>query len=88
MPKVKSYTTFYVQFIYTRVSYNDHTKCAQISDVYELHKAKRRIKFDLPVMIAFFVYAYAKQRLLEFFYDFLARVMKPADFELIEMDTG
>lgn len=46
------------------------------------------MKFDLPVLIAFFVYSYAKLRLLEFYYDFLVKVLDPADFQLIEMDTG
>lgn len=61
---------------------------SDVSDVYELHKAKKKIRFDLPVLIAFFVYSYAKLRMLQFYYDFLIKVLDPSDFELVEMDTG
>lgn len=50
--------------------------------------AKKKIKFDLPVFVAFFVYSYAKLRMLEFYYDFLDRVLPREAFEMIEMDTG
>lgn len=50
--------------------------------------AKKVIKFNLPVLIAFFVYSYAKLRMLEFYYDFLDRILPRTAFEMVEMDTG
>ena len=44
---------------------------------------KRKIIWDLPLQIGFFVYQYAKLRMLEFHYDFIER----ADYQLLEMDT-
>ena len=49
---------------------------------------KTKVTFDLPVLVAFFVYSYAKQRMLEFYYDFLDEVLEREDFEMLEMDTG
>jgi hypothetical protein len=59
-----------------------------LSGIYEVSTKKQQITFDLPVLVAFFVYSYAKLRMLEFYYDFLDRVLDRADFQLIEMDTG
>lgn len=53
-----------------------------------MSKIKTTVKYDLPVLIAFFVYSYAKLRLLEFYYDFLVKVLDNSDFQLVEMDTG
>lgn len=50
--------------------------------------AKKKVKLNLPVLVAFFVYSYAKLRILEFYYDFLDRVLPREAFEMIEMDTG
>lgn len=36
--------------------------------VYEIKSAKKRVKLDLPIQIGFFVYQYAKLRMLEFYY--------------------
>jgi hypothetical protein len=58
------------------------------SDVYEVSKKKNKIVNDLPILVAYFVYSYAKLRMLQFYYDFLDQVLDRADFELIEMDTG
>jgi hypothetical protein len=58
------------------------------SDVYEVSKKKTEIVNDLPILVAYFVYSYAKLRMLQFYYDFIDRVLDRADFELIEMDTG
>ena len=48
---------------------------------------KKTIKFDLPLQIAFFVYQYAKQRMLEFYYDFMMKFVDRSDFEYLAMDT-
>lgn len=58
------------------------------SGVYEVTRVKNKITFDLPVLVAFFVYSYAKERMLTFYYDFLDKVLDREDFEMIEMDTG
>ena len=60
----------------------------EINDgVYEIKSAKKRIKMNLPVQIGFFVYNYAKLRMLEFYYHCIDRFVDRADFELLEMDT-
>lgn len=63
------------------------TKNGNISDVYEVHMAKRTVTYKLPTNIAFFVYSYAKLRMLQFYYDFLYAVLPFNSFELLEMDT-
>jgi hypothetical protein len=59
-----------------------------VSGVYEVSCKKTKINNDLPILVAYFVYSYAKLRMLQFYYDFLDKVVDRADFELIEMDTG
>ena len=49
---------------------------------------KKRINHNLPVQIGFFVYSYAKLRMLEFFYDVIDRFISRDDYNLLEMDTG
>ena len=56
-------------------------------DMTEVEMAKRIVKWGLPLQIGFFVYQYAKLRMLEFFYDCLVKYVDKADFELCEMDT-
>ncbi|BFZ13860.1 hypothetical protein BsWGS_16899 [Bradybaena similaris] len=55
--------------------------------VFEVETLKQKIRWDLPLQIGFFVYQYAKLRMLEFYYDFLAKFVDKADFQLCEMDT-
>ena len=41
----------------------------ELSDeVFELKMYKKKIKCDLPIQIGFFVFTYAKLRMLEFYY--------------------
>ena len=42
-------------------------------DAYEITSSKARVTYDLPHHIGFFVYQYAKLRMLEFYYDFVDR---------------
>ena len=49
--------------------------------------AKKVIVQDLPLHIGFFVYQYAKMKMLEFYYDVIHTFVDTKDFELIEMDT-
>ena len=55
--------------------------------VYELKSSKKKLKMNLPIQIGFFVYQYAKLRMLEFFYHCVDRFVYRSDFELLEMDT-
>ncbi|XP_038067357.1 uncharacterized protein LOC119737233 [Patiria miniata] len=56
-------------------------------DVYEVDMAKKMIRLNLPLQIGFFVYQFAKLRMLEFYYDFLIKFVHPSDFQMCEMDT-
>ena len=56
-------------------------------DIYEVEMLKKNILWDLPVQIGFFVYQYAKLRMLQFYYDFLDRFIDRSDFQLCETDT-
>ena len=56
-------------------------------DTYEVESSKKKIKLDLPLQVGFFVYQYAKLRMLQFYYDFLDKYMHRSDFEYCEMDT-
>ena len=38
-------------------------------DTYEVESCKKNIKLNLPSQIGFFVYRYAKLRMLQFYYD-------------------
>ena len=42
-------------------------------DAYEITSSKARVIYDLPHYIGFFVYQYAKLRMLQFYYDFVDR---------------
>ena len=42
-------------------------------DAYEITSSKARVIYDLPHHVGFFVYQYAKLRMLEFYYDFVDR---------------
>ena len=48
--------------------------------------AKKTLTFNLPCQIGFFVYCYAKLRMLEWYYDFLDVFVDRSSFEYIKMD--
>ena len=56
-------------------------------DVYEITSNKARLTYDLPLHIGFFVYQYAKLRMLQFYYDFIDRYVDRSLFQYCEMDT-
>ena len=56
-------------------------------DTYEVESCKKTIKLNLPSQVGFFVYQYAKLRMLQFYYDFLDKYLERADFQMCEMDT-
>ena len=41
---------------------------------------------NLPFQVGFFVYQYAKLRMLQFYYDFFDKYLDRADFQTCEMD--
>ena len=55
--------------------------------IYEITMAKRKIVHDEPLSVGFAVLNNGKQRMLEFRYNFLGRIMRPRSFCAIEMDT-
>ena len=56
-------------------------------DVDEVEMAKAHVKWYLPLQIGYFVYQYAKLRMLEFYYDCIDKYIDRKDFQLCEMDT-
>ena len=56
-------------------------------DTYEVESCKKTINLNLPIQVGFFVYQYAKLRMLQFYYDFLDKYLERADFQMCEMDT-
>ena len=56
-------------------------------DTYEVESCKKTIKLNLPIQVGFFVYQYAKLRMLQFYYEFLDKYLDHTDFQMCEMDT-
>ena len=56
-------------------------------DMYEFEMSKKVITYDLPLHIGFFVYQYAKLRMLAFYYDFLDKYLDRHHYQYVEMDT-
>ena len=57
-------------------------------DLFEIESAKKKITLNLPIYLGYFILQYAKQRMLEFYYDFLCKYVRREDFSYLEMDTG
>ena len=56
-------------------------------DTYEVASCKKTTNLNLPIQVGFFVYQYAKLRMLQFYYDFLDKYLDRSDFQMCEMDT-
>lgn len=56
-------------------------------EVFEVEMAKSTVRWNLPLQIGFFVYQYAKLRMLEFHFDFVDKFVSRSDYQLCEMDT-
>ena len=56
-------------------------------DAYEIEMNKSVVKYTLPLHIGFFVYQYAKLRMLQFYYDFVDRYVERPLFQYCEKDT-
>ena len=60
----------------------------ELSDeVFELKMCKKKIKCDLPIQMGFFVFTYAKLRILEFYYHCIDAYLDRRVFQYLEMDT-
>ena len=57
------------------------------ADAYEIELNKQVVKYTLPLHIGFFVYQYAKLRMLQVYYDFVDRYVERPLFQYCEMDT-
>lgn len=56
-------------------------------DLIEVEMNNKTVKWGLPLQIGFFVYQYAKLKMLSFYFDCLLHFIDEKDFELCEMDT-
>ena len=56
-------------------------------DAYEIEMNKSVVNYTLPLHFGFFVYQYAKLRMLQFYYDFVDRYIERPLFQYCEMDT-
>ncbi|CAH3132563.1 unnamed protein product [Porites lobata] len=56
-------------------------------NTYEVQSCKKTVKLNLPMQIGFFVYQYAKLRMLQFYFDFMDKYLDRSDFQYCEMDT-
>ena len=54
---------------------------------YEVESTKKMLSMKLPLQIGFFVYQYAKLRILQFYYQCLDAHLDRKDFQLMQMDT-
>jgi hypothetical protein len=54
---------------------------------FEIEKYKRTVYQNLPIAVACAVYALAKLKMAQFYYDFLDKYIDREDFQLIEGDT-
>jgi G:T-mismatch repair DNA endonuclease (very short patch repair protein) len=54
---------------------------------YEVAMDKRKIKLDLPLTVALFVYSYAKLRMLQYVYDFMKRYFRSGSYQIVCSDT-
>ena len=57
-------------------------------NAYEVEMSKRVVKYTRPLHIWFFVYQYAKLRMLQFYYDFIDIYVERPLFQYCEMDTN
>ncbi|KAK7093429.1 hypothetical protein V1264_007188 [Littorina saxatilis] len=56
-------------------------------DLVEVESTKATVRWNLPNVIGFFVYQYAKLRMLDFHYEVIDKFMDRSDYQLAEMDT-
>ena len=68
---------------------NKHFRQLEVvtDNAYEIEMSKGVVTYTLPLYIGFFVYQYAKLRMLQFYYDFVNRYVERPLFQYCEMDT-
>lgn len=60
------------EFVSTHTSKREFVKSEKVGDgFYEITNNKRRVLHHLPTAIGFFVYNYAKKKMLELYYDMM-----------------
>jgi len=57
------------------------------TDLDEVELAKAKINWNLPIQIGFFVYQYAKLRMLRFYYECVDKFIARENIQLCQMDT-
>ena len=91
LEKSKHTTTTYVHDIHKAKLLINNPRFMQCTDMgdgyYEMQMRKYAINYDLPVQLGFFILAYAKLRMLQFYYDFLDHYISRDHFQLAQMDT-
>ena len=61
---------------------------AYLDTTLQVTSKKKSIRHNLPIQIGFFVYQYAKLRMLAFLFDVIDEFINREDYCLLEMDTG
>jgi hypothetical protein len=74
-----------VKLLANQPRYKDMTLLDE--DLFEVQMAKKVINQDIPIILGFFVLAYAKLRMLSFYYDSLCKYVDKEKFQCIQMDT-
>ena len=55
--------------------------------LYEVELVKSEIEHKEPIIVGFFIFNYAKLRMLELYYNFFKKVCDTDKYEELEMDT-
>ena len=55
--------------------------------LYEVELVKSEIEHKEPIIVGFFIFNYAKLRMLDFYYNFFKKVCDTDKYEELEMDT-
>ena len=58
------------------------------NSLYEVEFAKAQIELEEPIFVGFFILQYAKQRMLELYYNFFTKFCDVNKFEELKMDTN
>jgi hypothetical protein len=65
--------------------YSNHDELAD--RMFEIQERKQKISHNLNTAFGFFVYSYAKLKMLSFHYDFILKYFNKSDFQLMVTDT-
>ena len=56
-------------------------------DNFEVESAKKTIKKNIPIQVAFFILDYSKLHMLRFYYECVDRFVYRVDYGYVQMDT-